>query len=768
MEKEKVLSVSVRRFVEFSLLGGDILPVSLSAMQAGMRGHKARQEQSGQTAERSVRWKGKCEGLSFDVSGRIDLLHETLDVPLIEEIKLISEHSEVPDTPLPVHRMQAVCYAYMFCEECGCETISIQVSYVTQAGEIRAVFPETLTRKEAESLFFSVLSPFAKWESDLSAFRTLRDESLKDLPFPYSAYRPGQREMAAQVYTAIRLQKRLFATLPTGTGKSAATLFPALKALGEGKTRQIFYLTARGTAREAASDALSRMREKGLHARSMLLTAKEKCCPMTFKRCHPDHCPRAKGHYDRERDALRALHEKYDHYTSQIIAETAEAYCVCPFELSLALCETADVVICDYNYAFDPAVLLRRIFERGLRLTLLIDEAHNLPSRVRDMLSGTLGSNDVVLLRRECGKIYDRKHTLYKLFKPLIDALRTVSAEDFAAVRLHQTLSECIDALYPHLSSPANAFLIEPFREMLTFRAALERYSASPENYALLISENGKEKNIRILALDIAEHLKHSTRRMLGSIFFSATLDPLPAMQQMLGGEEEDASFALPSPFPPENLLVLRRNLDTRYEKRAATADEIVLSIAAMYDAKPGSYIAFFPSYAYLSLAAERLSELRSDIPVNIQERGMDEALREQFLSRIRESEGPLLSLCVLGGVFSEGVDLPGKELIGAAVVGVGLPQVNEEQNRLRAYYDETLSDGFGFAYRYPGMHKVLQAAGRVIRSEEDKGVILLLDSRYAENAYRSLLPGHFRVNAVRDVQEIRASAEDFWHKHGI
>ncbi|MBR6787468.1 MAG: hypothetical protein IKM26_06075 [Clostridia bacterium] len=768
MEKQDILHVSVRRIVEFSLQGGDIAPASLSAMQAGARGHKARQAQINEESERTVRWQGDCEGVAFDISGRIDILHTSHADPLIEEIKLISPSAPLPEAALPVHRMQAVCYAHMLCEECLYPAIRVQITYVTQEGLVRAAFPETLTQDEAKALFFSMLTPFAVWEKQLRTFRALRDTSLQSLPFPFAAYRPGQREMAAQVYTAIRLQKRLFATLPTGTGKSAATLYPALKALGEGKTRQIFYLTARGTARQAATDALALMRAKGLKARSVVLTAKEKICPLEFKRCHPDHCLRAKGHYDRERAAIIALMQESDDWTSERIIKTAQAYSVCPFELSLALCEIADVVICDYNYAFDPAVRLQRIFERGLRVTLLIDEAHNLPSRVRGMLSAALSSQSVALLRREVGKTGSRRDPLYKAFKPLIDLLRSVSQDNFPIEELHACISALLDTLSAHLSNAKNAFLIESFRDLLAFRAALERYGAAPDRYALLLTEAGKEKHVHLLALDIAEHLKACTRRMLGSVFFSATLDPLPAMKQMLGGEEADALFALPSPFPRENLLILQRSVDTRYEKRAASIDEIVRCLAAMFDAKGGNYIAFFPSYAYLALAAEKLAELRADIPLNTQERGMDESTRDQFLDRIRSAQQPLLSLCVLGGVFSEGVDLPGAQLIGAAVIGVGLPQINDEQNRLRRYYDQTLQDGFSSTYRYPGMHKVLQAAGRVIRSEEDKGVILLLDERYREFAYARLLPAHYQYQSVADCHEIHARTKDFWRAHGI
>lgn len=761
---EYTLRASVRRIVEFTLQSGDILPVSLSSLQAGTRGHLARQADAGAHSERKVQWMGEYLGLNTEISGRIDILHENDDLPLIEEVKLISPAVPLPEAPVPVHRMQAVCYAHMLCEELNLPSVAVQVSYVTENGEIRAHFYEKLSSGKAAQHFFSMLHPFAAWEKQLLDFRRLRDASLLSLPFPYDAYRPGQREMAAQVYTAIKLQKRLFATLPTGTGKSAATLFPALKALGEGKTRQIFCLTARGTAQDAAADALRRMRDKGLRARSVIITAKEKCCSEACVRCHPDHCPRARGYFDREREGIKDL-LKTDDWNPQTIALAADKHSLCPFELSLSLCEIADVVICDYNYAFDPAVRLQRIFERGLKATLLIDEAHNLPSRVRGMLGAVISSAQVADIRREEGKQHGRKTQLYKAFAPLIKALR--EGNDALSQELLQITVNLLSELTPLLSNPAYGFLSDFSRELLSFRFALERALAAPEDYKVLVSGE-KEKTVQLLSLNIGAHLKECTKRMTGCIFYSATLSPLHCMKDMLGGEEDDAIFALPSPFPPENLLVLQKNIDTRYTRREDTIEDAAQCILALFDAMKGSYIAFFPSYAYMALAAEKLLSLRSNLPLNIQQRGMDDASREIFLDRIRHASGPLLSLCVLGGVFSEGIDLPGLTLIGAIIVGVGLPQVNNEQEYLRQYYEGALHDGFGFAYRYPGMHKVLQAAGRVIRSETDLGVLLLLDTRYRENAYARLLPPHYHVQSAENAAEIRTRTEDFWQMHGI
>ena len=712
MDRE-TLRASVRRMVEFTLRGGDLAPASLAAMQEGGRAHRARQEQADATAERPVRWQGVCEGLDAEIQGRVDLLWEKSDPPMVEELKLFSPVDPPPDAPLPAHRMQAVCYGFMLCQELSLSAVGIRVSYVTEAGTVRACFEETMTRQETEDAFFSMLRPLAQWHGLQLAYKVRRDAGLSSLAFPYAAYRPGQREMAAQVYTAIQRRRRLFATLPTGTGKSAAALFPALKALGNDLTRQIFYLTARGTAQLSALDALRRME-----------------LPALLELCRTDR------------------------WTAEEIHRVCEAHMLCPFEFSLALTEISDVVICDYNYIFDPAVSLKRLREP---VTLLIDEVHDLPGRVRDMLSGTLDSRELAAVRRDAGKALGRKSAVYKALTALIAALRSADESTLS----HLPLDAALEVL---IASPLSLDI----RPLLQFRMALQRWTAAPENYKPLISAGKKDRSVTLLCLNITDHLEKATRRMTGCVCFSATLFPLSPMRRLMGGGVEDAVFALPSPFPPERLLTLARPLSTRYQHRAESAAEIARSILALYDGKAGKYIAYFPSYAYLALVAEQLAALRPEIPLHVQERSMTEEGRAAFLNRMRKAPGPLLTLCVLGGVFAEGIDLPGSQLIGVAIVGVGLPQVNDAQEALRRYYDGALGDGFAYAYRYPGMQKVVQAAGRLIRSETDAGVVLLVDDRYQEQAYRALLPDQYAPKTVRSAGEIARRSQEFWRLYGI
>ena len=746
--------VSVRALVEFSIHGEDIFPAaSKQSMTAGAKGHRARQKVLGEgwQAEAALSLEAEAEGLSFLITGRMDAYFEA-DVPVIEELKLCYAGGAPPQEALPEHRAQAAVYGHMVCMINKKAVVRIRVVYVTETGEERAAFEEELSAAELRAEFTALLHALARWERVQAEHREARDESLKQLPFPFAAYRPGQREMAVQVFTAIRSGRRLFASMPTGTGKSAAVLYPSLKALGQGLTGQVFYLTARTTARQAAHQALDLMREKGMHARSLTLNAKEKQCP-GYSRCHPDFCPRAKGHFVRLPEALEEIMQTTD-WSGQAVCDMANKHSLCPFEFALSLCEIADVVICDYNYAFDPIVRIKRVFEWRTDLTLLVDESHNLASRTREMLSGIGDGAYLRDYRRTLARVSGRKGPLYKALTGALRELRRIEMDGDqdetvlpalpdGLLPAMQALSEAVmEAFGMPPPGEAGQALGELFRMTIGFMAAADR---GLDNYSILCRRQGKERAVKLWCLSVAQHLTETTRKLSGVVYFSATLSPLGAIRTLLGGEEEDACFALPSPFPPENLLVLRHRIDTRYRLRLETAPRVAKAIAQAFAQKPGKYIAYFPSYAYLRLVVGELAALDPELPMFIQQSGMEDADREAFLARFTADSDPLLGLAVLGGVFAEGIDLPGERLLGVMVVGVGLPMICPEQEALRRHYEETLGAGFAYTYRYPGMHKVLQAAGRVIRSETDRGVVLLIDCRYFHSDYRSLCPPHWR-----------------------
>ncbi len=778
--------VSVRELVGFSYFPPDIsMAGSVADMQAGTRAHLARENE--QREEFEIEKPVRCElvrmGEHVTLFGRMDAF-KAGDPPCVEEIKRCTRP---PEAPLPEHLAQARLYGAMLAHSEGIQAADLRVVYVNDAGEPLRVFGE-----RAESAFLletldALIMPWLAFAVPERNRERVRNESLKALAFPYETYRAGQRELAVQVYTAITRKKRLFASLPTGTGKSAAVLYPALKALGEGKTRKIVYLTARTTARQSPLESLERMRANGMKARVTTLLAKEKLCPSPA-RCHPDDCPRAKGHFLRQPKAIRKLLDTDGIWSETVIAVAADEFRLCPFELALALVDLADVVLMDLNYAFDPFVQIARLFKQRRDFTLLTDEAHHLLSRVRESLSGTLDSRELRAARTAFGKVLGRRHPYYKLLSQMLAALRAVggdaepepgggedaadgdpSPQDDAAagppreLRLSeppQAVTEAAQALFPATLELLGTRL--PNAECRQAASALARkfgafvYAAEhfSNRYAALVTRRGRERVLELFCLSPAEVIAATTKGLRGSVFFSATLAPLADMRLLLGGAEDDACFSLPSPFPAERLEVVRRRVQTRYAFRQESAARVAQGIAEAVNARTGKYIAYFPSYAYLNLVLEPLSAL-SLPPLLVQENDMDEEARARFLSAFTRDEAPKLGLCVLGGLFSEGVDLPGEQLIGALVVGVGLPTPTFRLKTLQAYYEERFGDGFLYAWMIPAMQKVSQAAGRVIRTESDRGLVLLMDDRYYDPRYLRLLPPEWRI---RD-EDIRSAA---------
>ncbi|MBQ2952959.1 MAG: ATP-dependent DNA helicase [Clostridia bacterium] len=768
------MRASVRQLVEFTLHGEDIRPAGgqLRDMQEGTLGHRARQKLLGEgwEAEVPLSLTVEVEAAEWELllAGRMDAFLDG-NVPIIEEIKLW-QRREPPAAPVPAHEMQAVCYGHMLCQAQGLAEVVIRVAYVDRGGRVRGQFDTPMTAGECQARFHTVLEPFLRRQRLLRQHTRARDASLQALRFPFDQYRPGQREMAVQVYTAARLGRRLFASMPTGTGKSVAALFPALKALGAGITGQVYYLTARTTQRQGAIEALRRMRRQPLHLWTLVIDAKDKQCPAKTL-CHPDWCPRAKGHFLRDHAAIEEMFLT-DDWSPEAIRMMAEKHCLCPFEFSLSLAEVADLTICDYNYALDPAVHIQRIFDKGRDVTLLIDEAHNLLSRVRDMLSGHVDGAGLRRLRTAVGKSAGRKHDLYKAMTAVLKALDDLPLpEDDAREGVLAEIPRSLDTACQELADAFiasqgeridwggdGAQLRDVLLPLLSFVRARRRDATE---YAWLW-QGRRQKTVHAFALDVASYFAEVTKNMRGVVCFSATMHPLEEMKRLLGGAEEDACFAMPSPFPQENLLLLQQDVNTRYHHREAACGAIAEAIGAMVRAKPGRYIAFFPSFAFMKQAAELL-----DVPCQMQRSGMTDAERAEFLAPYvpggPEPGGlePVLSLCVLGGVFAEGIDLPGDALDGVAIVGVGLPQVNLFQQTLREYYDRTMDAGFLYAYMLPGMQKVAQAVGRVIRTETDRGVALLLDDRYRQGAYRRLCPEHWTIHVENRAAQERL--ERFW-----
>ena len=772
---------AVRTVVEFSIHGEDLQVGGSSRMVEGGQAHRARQGFAREAitayqAEVALSITVQGETVALEISGRADGLFERGGLCVVEEIKLASSGALGIADAQPAHWAQAACYGHILCEARGYEAVCLRVLYVDVEGGEAACFERVVQADKLASDFAALAAAYLAYVEERVAWRAARDAGLAGLAFPYRGYREGQRGFAGNVYVAIRERRRLLAQAPTGIGKTMAALFPALKALGEGLTGQIFYLTARTTGKQAALAALDRVRQAGAPLRVLEMTAKEKCCPREGgMHGDPEVCPYIKGYFLRIGGALEALRAQGGDWKSDTVYRLAGEHTVCPFECSLALCELADVVVCDYNYAFDPGARLQSFFPHRRDLTLLIDEAHHLVDRARDMLSAGLESGALRGLRKEWRAAHGMKSPLYRAATALIramEALRRDMGEELEAWRAEALLAAEARA-FAQCAAEALAVrglsgraLLDQFLAAQVYCACVERYD---DAYVTLLERQrkgkGKELTVRLSCLDPAPYLAKSTARLAGVVAFSATLSPLRGYARLLGMDvEADGLLSLPSPFPPENLRVVGRRISTRWAHRADTAAEVAASVAAMVNARAGNYLCMFPSYAYLRAVRELLEPLLPNVCLLTQSGGMDEAERAAFLARFVPGERAMLGLVVMGGAFGEGIDLPGDRLSGVAVVGIGLPQVGAERETLRAYYQRVMGDGFAYAYRYPGVTRVQQAVGRVIRTPRDVGVALLIDDRFFHSEVASLLPGHWHpIAAARSAEEIASLLQKFW-----
>ena len=616
--------------------------------------------------------------------------------------------------------------------------------------------------------------------------------SAKLLRFPHPTLRQGQKELISSVYSACKKGKRLFAAAPTGIGKTVSVLYGAVRAWSEGGFRRIFYLTAKASTRREAYAAAGRICAAGAPLRTVVLTAKEQMCPVRMARggeafvCNADTCPFMHGYAVKRAEAIAELLDRYHGYPAREILRCASSHGICPYELSLDLSEYCDIIICDYNYAFDPQVRLMRYFDSGDGdCVFLIDEAHNLPERARDIYSACICEDDIAALR------------LYTEASPKADAaLVALSLALSGTARLCEDNRFCNDdgeefGYYfnrdpiPELENAVNAALsaVESFchahkndipaaaagaaflRLCRKWQNAQENYD---EKYRTYIEMSRGKMSAKLYCLDPSGRLDTSLGAARASVFFSATLSPSEYYSDILGGGKDSRSLSLASPFSRENLfLAALTAVSTRYEDREKSYKRICAAIAAVCSAKAGNYIVYFPSYKYMSEVSSIFKAKYPHVPTAEQRQGMGRIEKDEFLSFFKEDEGKLrVGFCVLGGSFSEGVDLPGSRLIGVVIVGVGLPGLSAERNIIRDYYENKSENGYDYAYTYPGMNGVLQAAGRVIRRDTDRGAVVLIDDRYATEKYRALMPPHWEgIKFIPDVQSLQAQLKEFWKK---
>ena len=779
MEKP-IVRISVRNLVEFILRNGDLVSGSSisdkEAMLKGSRLHRKIQKQMGSHYQPEVSLKKDIEydDLILRVEGRADGIFSQDDRFCIDEIKGVYKNLELMEEPVLVHRAQALCYAWIYLDEHELEKIDIQMTYAHLDTEVIKRFRETLTRAELKQWYEELTDSYHKWLAYQIEWREKRNESMKKLEFPFE-YRKGQRKMVSGIYHAISKKEQIFIQAPTGVGKTMSAVFPAVRAIGQGMAETVFYLTARTITRTVAQDAFEILRDRGLLFKVVTITAKEKLCFCDKPECDPEKCPYAKGHYDRINDAVYELWTTEQSFDRETLLRHAQKWQVCPFEMSLDLAVWMDGVICDYNYVFDPNVYLKRFFGENVsgNYLFLIDEAHNLVDRGREMYSASISLDDVIETRKfvkpYSQKLWKKLGKVKKQMEELKQNCGEWKVQENAGV-LPISLLSVQGEMDQLLEEPPAQEVVDGILDFyFAVRNFLNISELVDDNYVVYAAfdDNGRFY-LKLFCVNPAENLQKYLDKGNSTVFFSATLLPLQYYRKMLSTRSENFGMYVESPFEQKKrCLMICRDVSSKYTRRGYEEyRKIAEYIARMSWQKKGNYMVFFPSYRLMEDVYQVYQDEFSVSWVRCisQHASMTELEREEFLEEFtEETEETLVGFCVMGGIFSEGIDLIGDRLIGAAVVGTGLPQVNCEREILKGYYDEKGEQGFDYAYRYPGMNKVLQAAGRVIRTKEDTGAILLMDERFLNRDYRNLFPREWNDACTCTLGNVEKHLQAFW-----
>ncbi|MGO4692725.1 helicase C-terminal domain-containing protein [Paenibacillus sp. 2TAB26] len=760
------VTISVRNLVEYVFLSGsiDVRLNAIDTMHEGTKAHQRVQLTYGEQDQKEVYVKAdiQLDDLLFVVDGRCDGLLGTDPILTVDEIKSTGgDLDRIAEDGYPVHWAQALFYAYMYAKEHEQSAMRVQLTYVQTKTEEERRFMREVSFVELEQYVYEITARYAPYVQQLRKHEQLRNESIKGLAFPFETYRAGQRKLAGAVYKSIEEGVRLFAKAPTGIGKTISTTYPTIKAIGAGMLQRFYYLTARTTTRAAAEDALIFMREKGLHLHAVTITAKDKICFQEEVRCEKEHCPYAEGYYDRINGAVLDILEQETIMTRPVIEAYAHKHKVCPFEFSLDLAYASDAVVCDYNYIFDPRISFKRQYaEMKKRTALLVDEAHNLVDRAREMFSAELTKAPFLALQRELKGVHNEGYRTAKAINDYFIALRKSSdgAPHLIQRQLPEELVTLVDA-FASAAEQAIAIGVSGDSTLLDTYFAAQNFVRTAklfdERYVVYIELSKSDVRLKLFCLDPSQLLQQVGKGYRSHIYFSATLSPVSYYMDMLGAGENDYTLAVPSPFAKEQLDVVINPLSTRYHDRDQSKLPIAKLIMELMSERPGNYFVFFPSYAYMNAVYETYMELKewsvptgaaSDAEVLLQTPDMAEEERDRFLGTFQAGSGKsLIGFAVMGGVFSEGVDLVGDRLVGVIVVGVGLPQLGVERNMLKDYFNEQGKNGYDYAYVFPGMNKVLQAGGRLIRSETDRGTLVLIDDRYLQSQYQRLLPEEWK-----------------------
>lgn len=775
------IKLSVRQLVEFILRSGNIdsrFSESFDRMAEGSRIHRKLQKAEGAEyrAEVTLSMETNIEGRVFIIEGRADGIIAKADLAIIDEIKTTATPlmyiDEVFSSP---HWAQAMCYGYIYGKQNQIGHIQIQLRYYQIETEEIKVLLRDFQIQELEDFFMDLLNQYKKWADFTFQWAKIREEAIHITEFPFSQYRRGQRELAVATYRTIVNEAKLYVCAPTGIGKTISTIFPSIKAIGEGHGEKIFYLTAKTITRQVAEEAIVKLRGKGLRVKSITLTAKEKICFQEECKCNPEYCTYAHGHFERVNDVMYQMIHQEDHFSRAVIEQYAKANQVCPFELGLDLTLWSDIIICDYNYLFDPQAHLKRFFAEGGNYIFLIDEAHNLVDRAREMYSSSLFKSKFFEAKKAT-KQTDKK--LRKSLTTINNAMITMRKECEevkyqVCIKMNEEFNKQLEKFIvafeewqaEHKGVEVEKETLQLYFDVVAYLKIAELYD---HHYVTLIECRSSEVCIKLLCIDPSNNIRESLYKGKSAIFFSATLTPMEYFSGVLGKEHEDKKIVLQSPFEKENCgIFIANGISTKYVNRENSIEPIVDYIYTAITEKKGNYIAYFPSYQYMDTIYEKFIEHHPEAKVLMQSNKMQEEQREAFIQSFNgDNKEGLLGFCVLGGIFSEGIDLEGDKLIGSIIVGVGLPQLNRELDIMKEHFNEQNQMGYEYAYQYPGMNKVLQAGGRVIRSDGDKGIILLIDERFTSRSYKKLIPNHWlHYDVVKNSSQLQKELKSFWEK---
>ena len=758
---DQSLRLSVHQLVDFLLRKGDIdnRVFNRSSMNEGSRLHSEYQgrQTANYMAEYPLAVNINVDGIDILLEGRADGIIKRNDQYIVDEIKTTVEELKIfHDNNLEWHLGQAKCYAYMFAKLNDLDYIGVKLTYIRQGKEkdqfIDSYFFNYL---ELEQFVLDLIADYLEFYNIIFQKIASRNETIKSLEFPFKSYRKGQRELAKYAYAVTKKGTKLYVEAPTGIGKTISTVFPFVKALNDDEKSKIFYLTAKTSGKEAAHQAIKILKEKGLSLSDIIITAKDKICFCKGKACNPDECPYTKQYYDKIQTILRYALLNYDDFDLSLITQIAYENQICPFEFELDLSLFMDVIICDYNYLFDPISYMKRYFdEDSSHFLALVDEAHNLVDRSRDMYSASLSYSNFKEARKSVrhSKLHKLKLALSKMnkmFKEYQDIEDGYHVVQYFYDYTYKTISSFITTMQD-VNKNDNKEMSKP---LLDFYLEVNRFSKMLEfvgdNYLCFYLKDKDEITLSVSCLDASKYISGCLNNLKAAVIFSATLSPLNYYVDVLGGNEKAARLVLPSPFPTNNLkIIIAPNVSIRYKRREASYQKVADYIKSFVSNKIGNYFIFLPSYEYLNNLMPYINI--EDAAIYEQDKEMSDEEKELFLTNFKPNpDHTSLAFVVVGGAFGEGIDLVSDRLIGAVIVGIGMPRINFISDQIASYYNNKGLNGHDYAYLNPGMNKIMQALGRVIRSEEDKGAVLLIDERYLNNEYRDLFKAEWREYEV-------------------